>query len=427
MKHDLRRFAPFGLLLAAIAAIVSFGLYIVFRVFDLRMQISLAFIIVGLAISILLDPQKALERLTGRQARYGTNTFLMTVAVVGILVVINYLGFNHSKQWDLTEDKSNTLAAETIATLASLKSDVKVEAYYSSSLSSDSANKLLRNYQENSQGKLSYEFIDPVKDPIRAQQANVTRDGTIVVKMDDRQEQISYISEQELTGALVRLSNPGERTIYFLTGHGEYTIDTSSDKNYSLAVSLLKAKNYTVNSLDLITNPEIPADALAILVAGPQKPLTEQEIAQIKAYQEKGGSLIYLAEPSLVTEFGDQTDLMVNYLDATWGIKLDDTYIIDFNTNNYDIVYAGKYNKHSITDKMNSLAIALPTARSVRAGNAPNGVTLTELALTTQNAWGESDLAALKQQQASRDPDKDLLGPVSFAVLVKMPIQKRGS
>jgi len=120
--------------------------------------------------------------------------------------------------------------------LASLKSDVKVEAYYSSSLSSDSANKLLRNYQENSQGKLSYEFIDPVKDPIRAQQANVTRDGTIVVKMDDRQEQISYISEQELTGALVRLSNPGERTIYFLTGHGEYTIDTSSDKNYSLAV-----------------------------------------------------------------------------------------------------------------------------------------------------------------------------------------------
>lgn len=416
MNRDLRRFAPLGLLLAALAVVVSFALYIVYRVFDLRLQISLAFIIIGLAISILLDPQKALQRLTGRQARFGTNTFLMAIAVFGILIVTNYIVANHSKQWDLTEDKQNTLTTETISILESLDTNIHAEAYYSSALSSESASKLLRNYQDNSNGKFSYEFIDPVKDPIRAQQANVTRDGTLVLNVDGRQEQISYASEQELTSAIVRLSNPGERTVYFLTGHGEYTPDGSNEYNYSQAASLLTAKNYTVNTLNLIIEPEIPENALALIIAGPQKPLEASEIDLIKAYQESGGSLVYLSDPSLLTEYGDKPDLVKDYLRTNWGIEIDDTYIIDFNTNNYDLVYAGQYSNHPITNRLNSMAIALPTARSVRSGEAPSDVTLTELALTTQNAWAETDLNALQQNQGSRDPNEDLLGPISFAV-----------
>src|SRR5512135_3055153 len=135
-KVDLRRFAPLGLYLALLAALVTGGLFIVQRSFTLPIQISLGVIVIGLALFILLDPQRTREALTGRQARYGSNALLMSVAFIGIIVVINYFVYNHSKQWDLTEDKSNSLTSESIKTLQSLKSKVTAEAFFTPNMSS---------------------------------------------------------------------------------------------------------------------------------------------------------------------------------------------------------------------------------------------------------------------------------------------------
>ncbi len=417
-RQTLRRFAPIGLVISGLAALSAFVLYILYRSFDLPLQISLGLIVLGLALYVLLDPQKTREVLTGRQARYGSNSLIMTIAVVGILVVINWLVFNYSKQWDLTEDKQNTLTAETLETLKSLKDPVIAEAYYSSQMSSESARNLLQSYQTNSNGKFTYEMIDPVQDPLRAQSSNVTRDATIVLKMDDRQEQISYPNEEEITGALVRLANPGERAVYFLTGHGEKSTDSAADVNYSQVKSALEAKNYTVSELNLLSTPSIPDDALALIIAGPVKPLSDQEITLIKAYQEKGGALVYLAEPSLVTEFGGAVDPMIDYLKSTWGIALDEDIIIDFTANNNEpfVLYTNRFGSHPITERMYSLAVMAPTSRSVRSDTAPENVQLTEITTTTENAWGETDYDGLKNNQANPDPDQDKIGPVSFAV-----------
>lgn len=416
---DLRRFAPVGLAVSGIAALVSFVLYILQRSFNLPLQISLGFIVLGLAAAILLDPQRAREILTGRQARYGSNSFLMTVAVIGILVVLNYLVNNNSKQWDLTEDQQNTLAPETLEILSSLTAPVKAEAYYSTQLSTSNVEKLLQNYQTNSKGKFTYEIIDPNKDAIRTQQAKIARDGTIVLKMDDRQEQVTSSSEEDLSGALVRLANPGQRAVYFLTGHGEKDIENVGESNVSQLVFTLRAKNYTVNTLNLLANPTIPEDALAIIIAGPQKPLSEQEITLLKTYQDSGKAMVYLSEPLLPAGTGEPVDPMIGYLSTNWGIALDEDIIIDFSPNNNqpDTVYSNRFSSHPITEKMNSLVLQAPTTRSVRQENQLENITLTELVSTSENAWGETDFETLLNQQAANpDPAQDHIGPVSFAV-----------
>ncbi len=417
-NRDLCRFAPVGLYLAGLGAVVSLALYIIQRTFNLPLQISLGAILVGLALFVLLDPVRAREALTGRQARYGSNAFLLTVAFVGILIVVNYLGYNNSKQWDLTEDKTNTLSPETLQTLNSLDTQVKAEAFYSATMPVESASNLLQNYKTNSQGKFDFEVIDPNTDPIRAQQAGITRDGTIVLSADGRKELVTFSSEEELTGALIRLANPGERAVYFLTGHGEYSIESSGETNYNKVKSSLIAKNYTVESLNLLADPTIPANALAVIVAGPTKPLSDGEMKSIQDYLESGGSLVYLAEPGPVTEFGDQPDPMVEYLKTAWGVELDNNIIIDVNPNNPQpfTVVSNRFGNHPITNRMYTLALVMPSARSVRIGTAPEGITLTELAFTTQNAWGETDLESLKQNQVSADQGQDLMGPVSLAV-----------
>jgi ABC-type uncharacterized transport system involved in gliding motility auxiliary subunit len=415
---DLRRFSPVGLVISGLAALISFVLFILQRSFNLPLQISLGFVFLGIALTVLLDPQRAREVLTGRQARYGSNSFLMAIAVIGILVVLNFLVKNNSKQWDLTEDKQNTLTPETIQILNSLKSPVKAEAYFSSQVSPDTAQKLLQNYQLNSKGKFTFEFIDPNKDAIRTQQAKIAHDGTIVLKMDDRQEQVTSSTEEDLSGGLVRLANPGKRSVYFLTGHGEKSIESSSDTNDSQLVSTLRAKNYTVATLNLLANPAIPDDALAIIVSGPQKPLSDQEIALIKAFQEKGKALVYLAEPLIPAQGSEAVDPMIGYLETTWGIALDEDIILDFSPNNnqHDTVYSNQFGSHAITQKMNSLVLQAPTTRSVRLDKQVENVTVTELVHTSENAWGETDFTTLlNEHTANPDPAKDRIGPLPFA------------
>jgi putative copper export protein len=101
MVPKWRRFAPVGIYIAVLAALVSAGLYIIQREWNLALQISLAFIPIGLAIFGILDPDRVRRALTGRQARYGSNALVLVIAFVTIVVVIRnlHLRRKHCKRW----------------------------------------------------------------------------------------------------------------------------------------------------------------------------------------------------------------------------------------------------------------------------------------------------------------------------------------
>jgi ABC-type uncharacterized transport system involved in gliding motility auxiliary subunit len=203
-NHKWAKYAPVGLYISIIAALVSLGLYIVQREWNLALQISISLIIAGLVVFVILDPQRTRSILSGRQARFGSNAIILLIAFLGILVVINYLIYKNSKQWDLTEDKTNTLAPETLEVLESIPEAVTAQAFFSPRVSSANAEDILNLYANAAGEKFVYELIDPEQDPIAAQNANITRDGTIVLRMNTAQEQVENVSEQELTSAIIR-------------------------------------------------------------------------------------------------------------------------------------------------------------------------------------------------------------------------------
>lgn len=416
MNPKWRKYAPAGLYLFLAGVLAAAGYYIVERNFDLPLQISLGISIIGLALFALLDPKRVHEAFTGRQARYGSNALIMTLAFLGILVVINYLVYQNPYRWDITEDKLNTLAPETLQTLESLPSPVTAQAFYTPRFPSETAKKLLEQYKANSKGKFDYQFIDPEAQPLAAQAAKVTRDGTIVLKMDDRQEPVTYSSEQEITAALIRLANPGKRAVYFLTGHGEYDPDGSGEESYSLLKQTLETKNYTVNTLNLLGNPAIPEDALAVIVAGPRKLLSDEETGLLIDYLSRGGSLVLLSEPPALTDIKDQKDALAEYLANTWGIRLGDDLVIDPGVNPPVVAVSDRYGDHPITQKMLGLATIFPTAQSVTAGQGADSISLVTLVSASQAAWGETNTQNLETTNPSLDPNSDLLGPVPLAV-----------
>ncbi len=429
-KNPYTKYAFIGLIVAMLAC-VSTGLVGMAKVFvsmkmftlentdglNLALQISLGVLVLGIAAYAIMAPDSIRRFFTGRQARYGSNSLILALAVLGIIFVVNYLVFNNPKSWDLTEDQSNTLSDETLQILATLPEKVTATAFYSATLDSSTADELLLKFKSNSNGKFDYTFVDPDANPVAAREAGITGDGKVMLEMGETKEIASFVSEEELARTMIRLISPEPRAVYFLQGHGEPSLDAGGELSYSIAKSTLETKNYTVGTVNLITDKTIPEDALAIIIAGPTKPLGAREVTLLKDYVNAGGSLVVMEDPLFFTEFGEAADPLAEYLVNDWGISLNDDLIIDYSgvTQNALDAASLQYNSHPITQNLNQQYIViLPQARSISLTTAPDGVTATPLLNTSENSWGEtSDL--VDGQNPEFDETTDLPGPLTMA------------
>jgi ABC-type uncharacterized transport system involved in gliding motility auxiliary subunit len=415
MKVNRNRLALYSLYLSGLAIIVAIVLFIIQGSLKLEAQVLLGLSLIGVALSVLLNPQKVRKLLARRQARYGSNVLIAFVAFLGIVVALNYIVNHNTVRWDLTEDKEHSLAPETLDVLKSLKSQVQANAFFTASYPSETTANLLDSFKFNSNGKFDYKFINPDSDPILAQEAGITQDGSVVLTLDGRSETLTYATEQNVASALVRLSNPGERTIYFLTGHGEYDITSTQDSGLSQVVATLKSKNYTVKTINLLATPVIPSDALSIIIAGNIQDLSVSEIEAIKTYQDSGGALIVWSTPKVLTKIEETNEGFENFLSTYWGISLGNDMIVDLNIDPPIIAYGSTYGKHPITENLATLATLFPRAHSVTALNALDNISLTLLVSTGENSWAETEISSIENNQVSPDADKDIIGPVPLA------------
>lgn len=104
------RFAPWAAALGLIALLVAAATYFVQGQFGMPVQVALVVGVVGLAAGGAAEPFGADGRgRRARQTRYGANSLIMVLALLGSLVLINYLVVRNPQRWDLTENQANTL------------------------------------------------------------------------------------------------------------------------------------------------------------------------------------------------------------------------------------------------------------------------------------------------------------------------------
>ena len=301
--------------------------------------------------------------------------------------------------------------------LAALPETVTAEAYFTSSASPDSARGILNQYKNESDGKFDFVFIDPVKNPVAAQNANITTDGTVVLRMGDRMEPVSYLSEEQIDIALVKLINPQSRSVYFLTGHGEHDI-TSSDQEIGLSAlkTMLESKNYSVAQLNLLLDNQIPDDASVIVIDGPQKALSQTEVNLLKNYLAKGKALILLQDSIAQYDTGDAVNPLADYIASEWGLVINTDLVVDLSSNTATVAIGNPstYGASPITTNMGNLVTVFPIARSISA-TPVDGVTQVQLVNTSTQSWGEVSLEAIENTSAQYDEGLDFLGPLTLA------------
>jgi ABC-type uncharacterized transport system involved in gliding motility auxiliary subunit len=346
-----------------------------------------------------------------RTARAGANTLVMTVAFIGIVVILNWLSYRYNWRWDLTREKAYTLAPQTREILRSLDKDIQVRAFFvgGDPLERD-ARDLLKEYQRASP-HIKVEFIDPDRQPGLADRYNIRVSGTTVFELGDRRETASIATEQEYTSAILKLTRGVSKKIYFVEGHGERALDDSDRAGYSGAAQLMRRENYTVEKLQLPAVTAIPEDAVLLVMPSPRQRLGERELAVLRNYLRNGGKLLLMVEPGIETGLND--------ILAEYGVRLGEGFVVEtdpqatFFGDPVSLYIGGsaRVGAHRITN--NLIPVVLAGARPLEvAEQQPEGVSITRLLQSTQRSWIKVSLGN------QLDETLDKRGPATVAVAI---------
>jgi len=345
------------------------------------------------------------------------NLVLQAILFLTLFGGLNYLARNHPSRFDLSNTRRSSLSPETLSYLHNLPRPVKVVV----TLTEDSENAeiaqafrdvrgLLREYvyatETDEARRVTVEYLDVYQRRREADQLGIDEPDKIVLLCGDRRRivalgelyrvknrdtKVAFRGEEAITSAILDVSNPDKKTIYFLSGHGELSPDDIDPvRGLSLLRDELRQRNFDVESVNLAFNHKVPDHASLLVAVAPQGKCTPFEQELLRQYlAASAGRLILLLAP------GQPHGLEDLLLD--WGIIVDDDLICDPGPQN--MTEEGELllrnpPSHPVTQTLidYNLVPRIGPARSVRpvpGRSSGNGLTVTTLAATSPTAWGE--------------------------------------
>ena len=375
--------------------------------------IALAFIIPGIIIIglwLIWENQQS-HWWKQRSTQVGTNALIATLAVLVIVGLINFLGTRYHLRTDLTETHLFTLAPQSRELVRSLKQPVKVWVFQSTQNPLD--RELLENYQQQSH-IFKFEYVDPQAQPGLAKKFGVKNQGEVYLESQNRRQLVQVVtdsdrlSEVKLTNRIQQITSSTQPKVYFVQGHGEHQI-SPGEGAISQAVQALADKNYIASPLNLAEKSSVPDDAAVVIIAGSKRSLFESEQTALQNYLSKGGNLLLMVDPN--------TDLKLDNLLGSWGVKLDNRLVVDvagIQEFGPAVPVVTEYGKHPITKDFHNGISFYPLARAIETTSV-SGVEATPLLLTKPfpKSWAESDQ---KSEKLEFRPGRDLKGPLTLGV-----------
>src|SRR3984957_4228601 len=250
-----------------------------------------------------------------RQSKYAGYAAVYIIVIVAVLAAVNFLANRYDKSYDSTHNKQFSLSDQTIKIAKGLNSDVQL-LYFGDSGSFQGAHDLLDRYSALSP-KIHVQYVDPVRKPQQARAEGYRSDSPVIVEAGVKKEPAKSLTEEEITGALIRALKTGERNICFLNAAGEHSIDDSDGAGFSVLKQVLERDNYKVRAESLKpAAPEagkqininqapapgavaVPASCTALVVGGPQLAYPAPVAAAIKSYVENGGHALIMLDETL--------------------------------------------------------------------------------------------------------------------------------
>ncbi len=133
----------------------------------------------------------------------------------------------------------------------------------------------------------------------------------------------AFYGEEKLTNAISSVSSKNQPALYFLTGHGELSIDDESADGMGLLKNDLYAANFDVKTIDLSVSSTIPNECSVLVVAGPKQPIPKEQLDEIDRYLKHGGRAIIMADPPI-----NGIDSNISEVTKIWSIDMNDDIVL---------------------------------------------------------------------------------------------------
>jgi ABC-type uncharacterized transport system involved in gliding motility auxiliary subunit len=345
--------------------------------------------------------------------------------------VSHYLASHSNVRWDVTQDKQHTLSNNTIEYVSTLTNELQLTAFHVG-MPPKYLLDLFKEYERVSAGIIKTEIIDPIEQIAYAAKfgnaINADERKVIVQSGDNRKDvdfSLSALSEDKLTNAIASVSRV-PRTVYFLTGHGEYSSSNQEYAGLSKFKQLLADNNITSKTLMLGITQSIPENCDVLIIAGPKNALTSNEETLISDYLTKGGDALFLIEHTLVTtpdkplsKENLKKNPSLNTILNQWGLDVQSDIVVDLTNHVGDDIGSPatkNYGHHkALTEGLDYTFYVRPRSLRVlpqRRASIKHAVIVSTA--STENSWAETNRAL----DIQFDPNTDTIGPVPFAYVV---------
>jgi hypothetical protein len=345
------------------------------------------------------------------------NLVLQAVLFLTFFGGLNYVARNHPSRFDLTKYRKFSLSPETLSYIKNLDRPVHIVMTTSPDSDNPEVRGLIDEYiyatQDRPAGKITREVIDVYQNRKRAEELGLDRADIILVLSGDRRrvedvnslytvkdrKREAFRGEQTLTAAILDVSMPDRKKIYFLEGHSELRIDeTDPQRGLSSLRDALKLRNFDVETLSLTAARSVPADAALLVIVQPKNKYQPVEQEMLRRYlSDNAGRMLVFLEPGLTTAALGLDDLLLD-----WGVISHNDLIIDLEpghmADNQDLLLFAflRDPPHPITKTLQDYKqhLRVGRARTVMPDpgrSSSSGIHTVTLVATSKSAWGERD------------------------------------
>lgn len=379
-----------------------------------------------------------------KKAVIGTNVVLMVLIAIGIFGIVSYLNARHYMRFDFTASGRFSVSNKTKNILRGLEKPVTVTVLFSEGeLFFDRIMDILREYEYQSE-KIKLVHIDPIRNPTKLRElterikAENIQINSVIFECGDRAKHVGqaeviekefpfkFKGEEVFTAAILSVTEEEQTNIYITTGHGERGLEDYDRQGFSDIVTALRRDNFNVIPLDLMTRKEIPANCDVLIIPGPTKPFSSEEVALIRNYiDNREGRVLICLEPA----FGPYKKTGLEELLKEYNVNpRTDAVIYNkvqlpfFGLQTVAEIYVNeeRYPEHKITEDMKSLNSVFFGACPIEALNPTKErqYQVKNLAMGPDNSWGETEIG-VAHKKPEFTQDKDIPGPIALAVTVE--------
>jgi ABC-type uncharacterized transport system involved in gliding motility auxiliary subunit len=349
-----------------------------------------------------------------RRAATLAQALIYSLIVIAILGTLNFLANRYNKSYDATSNKKFTLSDQTAKIAKNLKQDLTI-TYWGQPSRFTEARDLLDRYK-NLSPKVNVALNDADKKRTQAIAAGVKSLPTIYVQVGNKKEEAKSLTEEDITGAMVRALKGGDRQVCFVSGYGEHTTENTERDGFSKAKELTEKGNYKTQVVKFLPKAEIPMECTIVVVPGPKRDYLQPAVDSLKNYVENGGRLLIMLDPPL--KFGQQVDeneALTKVL-ADWGVTVQKDLVLDLSGVGQlfglgpEFPLVTTYESHAIVRDLKDVATGFPIARSLEVKNGDK-TTVEKLFATSADSIATKNLSSPEIRQ-SKD---DLKGPLVLA------------